>query len=33
MQAIVVESEAKAMDFWRESGWERQVQRVRFVRG
>jgi ribosomal protein S18 acetylase RimI-like enzyme len=33
MQAIVVESEAKAMAFWRDSGWEQQVQRVRFVRG
>jgi ribosomal protein S18 acetylase RimI-like enzyme len=33
MQAIVVESEAKAMAFWQDSGWEQQVQRVRFVRG
>jgi ribosomal protein S18 acetylase RimI-like enzyme len=33
MQAIVVESEAKAMGFWRESAWEQQVRRVRFVRG
>jgi len=33
VQAIVVESEAQAMAFWRESGWEQQVQRVRFVRG
>jgi ribosomal protein S18 acetylase RimI-like enzyme len=33
MQAIVVESEAQAMGFWRESGWERQVDRARFVRG
>jgi ribosomal protein S18 acetylase RimI-like enzyme len=33
MQAIVVETEPKAMGFWRDSGWERQVSRVRFVRG
>jgi len=33
LQAIVVESERKAMGFWRESGWDRQVDRVRFVRG
>jgi ribosomal protein S18 acetylase RimI-like enzyme len=33
MQAIVVETEAKAMGFWCDSGWERQVHRVRFVRG
>jgi ribosomal protein S18 acetylase RimI-like enzyme len=33
MQAIVVETEAKAMGFWQASGWERQVHRVRFVRG
>jgi ribosomal protein S18 acetylase RimI-like enzyme len=32
-QAIVVESSSGAMDFWRESGWERQDERVRFVRG
>jgi ribosomal protein S18 acetylase RimI-like enzyme len=33
MQAIVVETEPEAIGFWRESGWERQVRRVRFVRG
>jgi len=33
LQAIVVETERKAIGFWRESGWDRQVQRVRFVRG
>jgi hypothetical protein len=33
MQAIVVETEAMAMGFWQASGWERQVHRVRFVRG
>jgi ribosomal protein S18 acetylase RimI-like enzyme len=32
LQAIVVETERKAMGFWRESGWDRQVDRVRFVR-
>jgi len=33
LQAIVVETEPKAMGFWRKSGWHRQVHRVRFVRG
>jgi ribosomal protein S18 acetylase RimI-like enzyme len=33
LQAIVVETESNAIDFWRASGWERQVQRARFVRG
>ena len=33
LQAIVVETEPKAIGFWRESGWDRQVDRVRFVRG
>jgi ribosomal protein S18 acetylase RimI-like enzyme len=33
LQAIVVETERPAMGFWRESGWDRQVHRVRFVRG
>jgi ribosomal protein S18 acetylase RimI-like enzyme len=33
LQAIVVETERQAMGFWQESGWERQVHRVRFVRG
>jgi ribosomal protein S18 acetylase RimI-like enzyme len=33
LQAIVVETEAKAMGFWRDSGWERQIHRVRFVQG
>jgi hypothetical protein len=32
-QAIVVESDDRAMGFWNESGWARQVQRVRFVTG
>jgi ribosomal protein S18 acetylase RimI-like enzyme len=33
VQAIVVETEPKAIGFWGESGWERQVDRARFVRG
>ena len=33
LQAIVVETERRAMGFWRDSGWDRQVDRVRFVRG
>jgi ribosomal protein S18 acetylase RimI-like enzyme len=33
LQAIVVESEPDALQFWGASGWERQVDRVRFVRG
>jgi ribosomal protein S18 acetylase RimI-like enzyme len=32
-QAIVVEHETVAVSFWQASGWERQVQRLRFVRG
>ena len=32
-QAIVVESESMASAFWRASGWQQQVDRVRFVRG
>jgi ribosomal protein S18 acetylase RimI-like enzyme len=33
LQAIVVESDDRAMGFWSDIGWERQVQRVRFVNG
>jgi ribosomal protein S18 acetylase RimI-like enzyme len=33
LQAIVVETEPKAMGFWQASGWEQQVHRVRFVKG
>jgi ribosomal protein S18 acetylase RimI-like enzyme len=33
MQAIVVDTEPEAIGFWRESGWDRQVHRARFVRG
>ncbi len=32
-QAIVVESDVQALGFWQTSGWDQQVQRVRFVRG
>jgi ribosomal protein S18 acetylase RimI-like enzyme len=33
MQAIVVETDAHAVAFWRASGWEEQVERLRFVKG
>ncbi len=33
LQAIVVDSDARAIAFWRSTGWERQVDRRRFVRG
>ena len=33
MQAIVVETEPRAVAFWRASGWEEQAERLRFVRG
>ena len=33
LQAIVVETEPQAVGFWRASGWEQQVHRLRFVRG
>jgi len=32
-QAIVVESDRRAASFWRTSGWEEQVERLRFVKG
>jgi ribosomal protein S18 acetylase RimI-like enzyme len=32
-QAIVVESDTVALSFWQTSGWERQVRRLRFVKG
>jgi ribosomal protein S18 acetylase RimI-like enzyme len=32
-QAIVVETAPVAVSFWRASGWDQQVHRVRFVRG
>jgi ribosomal protein S18 acetylase RimI-like enzyme len=33
LQAIVVESDAQATGFWRASGWNEQVERLRFVKG
>jgi ribosomal protein S18 acetylase RimI-like enzyme len=33
IQAIVVESDPIAMGFWRSSGWEEQIGRMRFVKG
>jgi ribosomal protein S18 acetylase RimI-like enzyme len=32
-QAIVVETDAHAVAFWRASGWEQQSERLRFVMG
>jgi ribosomal protein S18 acetylase RimI-like enzyme len=32
-QAIVVETDRQAVGFWRTSGWEEQVERLRFVTG
>jgi ribosomal protein S18 acetylase RimI-like enzyme len=32
-QAIVVETDQRAVDFWRSSGWEQQTERLRFVTG
>lgn len=32
-QAIVVESDPQATGFWRASGWQQQIERLRFVRG
>lgn len=33
LQAIVVETDVQAATFWRQSGWDEQVERLRFVRG
>jgi hypothetical protein len=33
LQAVVVETEPQATAFWLATGWERQVHRLRFVRG
>lgn len=33
VQAIVVDSDARATAFWRSTGWEGQVDRSRFVKG
>lgn len=32
-QAIVVESDSQATGFWSASGWERQPERLRYVKG
>jgi ribosomal protein S18 acetylase RimI-like enzyme len=32
-QAIVVETDARAVGFWRASGWDQQAERLRFVKG
>jgi ribosomal protein S18 acetylase RimI-like enzyme len=32
-QTIVVETDAQAVGFWGASGWERQVERLRYVKG
>jgi ribosomal protein S18 acetylase RimI-like enzyme len=31
LQAVVVETDDRATGFWRASGWEQQVERLRFV--
>jgi ribosomal protein S18 acetylase RimI-like enzyme len=33
LQAVVVETDARATAFWGASGWEQQLDRLRFVRG
>jgi ribosomal protein S18 acetylase RimI-like enzyme len=33
LQAVVVEHDERATGFWRASGWEEQVERLRFVTG
>ncbi len=33
LQAVVVDTDEVAMDFWLASGWEEQVHRRRFVKG
>jgi ribosomal protein S18 acetylase RimI-like enzyme len=33
LQAIVIETDAQATGFWRSTGWEQQIERVRFVKG
>jgi len=33
LQAVVVATDAGATGFWRATGWEEQVERLRFVRG
>lgn len=33
LQAIVVETDQRATDFWRSTDWEQQAERLRFVKG
>jgi ribosomal protein S18 acetylase RimI-like enzyme len=33
LQTIVVETEPLAVGFWKATGWEQQVERLRFVKG
>ncbi|HUY67476.1 MAG TPA: GNAT family N-acetyltransferase [Acidimicrobiales bacterium] len=33
LQAIVIETETLATAFWASTGWDRQVERIRFVKG
>ncbi len=33
LQAIVVETDSRATGFWRSTGWEEQIERLRFVSG
>jgi len=33
LQAIVVETDPRATEFWRATGWEQQAARLRFVKG
>ena len=33
LQAVVVETDPLAVGFWNATGWERQVERLRFVNG
>jgi ribosomal protein S18 acetylase RimI-like enzyme len=33
LQAIVVEADPLAVGFWKATGWEQQVERLRFVKG
>lgn len=33
LQAIVVETDPLAVGFWKATGWEQQIERLRFVKG
>jgi ribosomal protein S18 acetylase RimI-like enzyme len=33
LQAIIVETDSRALAFWRASGWTEQTERIRFARG